>query len=72
MPLKERVGPRSIAFGGVVVDHVEDDFHAGFVDGADHGFEFAQAFFGIGGVARIGSEEADAVVAPIIGESLVE
>ncbi len=72
MPLKESVGPSSIAFGGVVVDHVENHFEAGVVEIADHFLEFQQALAAVEGVARIRREETDAVVAPIIRQALIQ
>ncbi len=64
--LERQRRPALVALGRVVVDHVEDHFHAGFVVTTDHALELAQSFFRIGCVARIGSEEADAVVAPVV------
>ena len=61
-----------VAFGGVVVDHVQDDLEPGVVEPRHHLLELAQAVGGVGGVARIGREEADGVVAPVIGQSLLE
>ena len=33
-----------VAFGGMVVHHVEDDFHAGMMVRLDHGFELVDLF----------------------------
>jgi hypothetical protein len=56
-----------VAFGGVVVDHVEDDLHAGRVQRTDHGLELVH--LARGAVARFRSEEADGVVAPVVAQS---
>ena len=61
-----------VAFGRVVVDDVEDDLEAGLVEARHHLLEFAQAVGAVGGVARVGREEADRVVAPIVGQTLLE
>ena len=41
MPRNDSVGPELIAFGGVVVDDVEDDFDAGRVQRLHHRLELA-------------------------------
>ena len=49
MPLKLRVGAEVVAFGGVVIHHVEDHFHAGAMVGLDHGFEFVDLLAALSG-----------------------
>jgi hypothetical protein len=74
MPRKARVGPEVVALGGVVVDHVEDDLDAGPVQVADHRLELqhllAAAAAGAVGVVR--REETDGVVAPVVGQALLD
>ena len=41
MPRSDSVGPEVIAFGGVVVDHVEDHLEAGGVQRPHHHLELA-------------------------------
>ena len=59
-----------IAFGGVVVDHVEDDLDAGAVQLGDGGAE--RVLDVVGGVALLGREEAQRVVAPVVLEAVLE
>jgi hypothetical protein len=56
----------------MVEDHVDDDFQAGIVEARHHLLEFLQGLGRVGGVARIGGEEADRVVAPVVGELALE
>ena len=61
-------GAEMIAFAGMVVDDVENDFEAGVVKAADHFAEFVRAARAeIGGVR---AEEIQAVIAPVIGQAL--
>ena len=60
------------ALGGVVVDHVDDHFQPGVVEARHHLLELLQAPGRVGGVARVGREEADRVVAPVVVELLLE
>ena len=62
-----------VAFGGVVVDHVQDHFDAGPVQGADHGLEVLDLLAGVAGgaVGVLRREEADGVVAPVVVQALV-
>src|SRR6266567_7886564 len=56
-----------ISFGGVVVNHIEDDLDSRRMQGFYHGFEIIDA---VGrAVARFGSKEADRVVSPVIAQS---
>ena len=52
MPLKDSVGPSSIALGGVVVNDVEDDLDAGIVEARHHFLEFGEGEVGHDGIAR--------------------
>ena len=59
------------ALAGVIVDHVENHLDAGPVEFADQGLELGdlatrRAPAAIGGLGR---EEADRVIAPIVGEA---
>jgi hypothetical protein len=66
--------PELVAFAGVVVDHVEDHLDAGLVQPFDHDLEFVDLFAErpTAGVADIGREEADRVVAPVVRQALVD
>ena len=55
-----------VALGGVVVDHVDHHLDAGIVQAADHGLPLGQVAGGQ--IARLGREEADRVVAPVVGQ----
>ena len=58
-----------IAFASVVVDDVENDLDPGGVERLHHALEFVHLVAeSLGGVAHVGSEEADRVVSPIIRE----
>jgi hypothetical protein len=63
-----------IAFGGVVVDDVEDHFEAGGVQGAHHHLELAHAFERRRRrrVARVRREVGQGVVAPVVGEAALD
>ena len=59
-----------IAFRGVIVDNVENDLDAGGVQGLDHALELShrrQRIAG-GGIAQVGGEERERVVAPVVGQ----
>ena len=62
-----------VAFGGVVVDHIQDDFDPGLVQSLDHLLEFGHRRSGalIGGVLAVRREEADRVVSPVVAKALV-
>ena len=67
----ERKGrPVLVAFGGVVVDHVQDDLETRGVELAHRLAKAAGT--GRAEVARLGGQEADAVVAPVVDEALFE
>ena len=59
-----------VALGGVVVDDVQDHLDPGRVEVADHRLELAHLLAPGpgGGVAGLGGEEADRVVAPVVGQ----
>ena len=61
-----------VAFGGMVVDDVEDHLEAGVVAAGHHLLELAQGLLALMGVARVRGEKADRVVAPIIGQAAFE
>ena len=73
MPRKRERGPEVIALRGVVVDHVEDHLDAGAVERLHHLLELVHLLAEVpaGRVARVGAEEADRVVAPVVGEAAV-
>ena len=68
-PERQR-GPALVAFGGVVVDHVENDLEARMMQAVDHRLELVDRV--LREVARVGREEADRVVAPVVRQALVE
>ena len=57
-----------VAFGRMVVDHIENDFDARFVQAFDHLLEFLHLLAGLpaGGVLVVRRQIADRIVAPII------
>ena len=59
-----------VALGGVVVNHVEDDLDARRVQRPDHGLELADLLAPLAGagVPVVRREEADRVVAPVVGQ----
>ena len=69
MPLNDRVGPQLVALGGVVVDDVQDHLEPAVVQARDHLLELAQRIRDVGGIARVGREEADRIVAPVVLEA---
>ncbi len=70
--LEGKGGAQLVAFGGVVVDDVQDHLEAAVVQAGDHLLELAQRIRDVGGVARVGGEEADRIVAPVVPEPAVE
>ncbi len=65
-------GAEVAAFGRVVVDHVEDHFQPGAVQGANHGFELGHGTIcTTGAVTRLGRKEARGVVAPVVDQAEV-
>jgi len=63
-----------VALGRVVVDHVEDDLESSGVHRLDHALELRHltSARARGGVAGVGREVADGIVAPVVGESELE
>ena len=63
-----------IAFGGVIVNDVENDFDSGRVQVAHHGFEFVYlaAAIAAAGVFRLRREETDRVVTPVISQAAID
>ena len=67
-PERQR-GSEMVPLAGVVVDHVEDDFDPGPVQRPHHRLELVDLLAETaGGVADMGGEEGDGVVAPVVGE----
>jgi hypothetical protein len=50
----------------VIVDDVQDYFETGAVKLRNHLLEFTKAVDDVGRAARIGREEADGVIAPVV------
>ncbi|CFE44155.1 Uncharacterised protein [Mycobacterium tuberculosis] len=63
-----------VAFSGVVVDDVEDDLDAGFVQAAHHGFELGYRAAGLPGrrVLMVRGEESEGVVTPVVSQAEVQ
>ena len=73
-PAEAERRPELVALGGVVVDDVEDDLDPGLVKRLDHLLELADllAADSLARVARVRREEADRVVAPVVGEAALD
>src|ERR1700737_5310140 len=56
-----------IAFGGVIVDDVENDFDSGIVQAGDRGSERIER--GVQGIAGLGGEKPEGVIAPAVANS---
>ena len=56
MPLNDSVGPRSIAFGGMIVNDVQDHLDSGIVKARHHFLEFGEGK--VGHVMRSGGSGA--------------
>ncbi len=71
MPRKLKRRPLLVALAGVVEDDVENHLQAGGVERAHHLLELAHLGPGLlaGGEALVGREEAQGVVAPVVGEA---
>ena len=70
MPLKDKRRTKFVAFGRVVIDHVENDLDAGGMKMVHHGLK-------LGGqgrlqVARLRREKRKRVVTPIIAKALID
>ena len=63
--------PVEPALGGVVVDHVEDHFDAGGMERGDHRLELGHLLTARarGRVRRVGREEAEGVVTPVVRQA---
>jgi hypothetical protein len=63
-----------IAFGGVVVDDVQDHFQAGGMERAHHALELADRVDGVSGcrVADVGREERERVIAPVVRQPALD
>ena len=63
-----------ISFRGVIVNHVQDHFDPGRVEIAHHPFELGDllAHRAAARVLRLGREESDRVVAPVIAQAAVD
>ena len=62
-----------IAFGGVVVDHVDEHFQSCLVQALDHRLEFGDLLSAIaGGIASGRREVADRAIAPVIRQTFIE
>ena len=78
MPRRLVRGPPMALLGGVVVDDVEDDLESGFVQELHHALELAQdrlrslAAIGLRGVGAVRGEEVQGVVAPVVGEPVLQ
>ena len=68
-PAQRERWPHLVAFAGVVVDHVEDDFDASTVQRFHHGLELFD--LARGAVTHLGREESQSVVAPVILQTLL-
>ncbi len=60
-----------VALGGVVVDHVQDHLDAGGVQAPHHGLELGHRLVA-GRETLVGGEEADGVVAPVVGQAALD
>ncbi len=70
-PLEAERRPEVVALAGVVVDDVEQHLDAGAVQRLHHALELVHHVEWTGaGVARVGREVAERVVAPVVGQPL--
>ena len=58
---------KMVAFAGVVVDHIQQHFDSGGVERLHHLLELGNLVAAGGGVAGMWREEAEGVVAPVVG-----
>ena len=74
MPRNDKRRAQVIAFSRVVVDHVENDLDAGAVERLHHRLEFPHLMRPVrcAGIAAVGREKADGVIAPVIGEPAID
>ncbi len=59
-----------VSLGGMVVYNIEDDFYPGYMEGPDHPFKFVHHIHGSRPITVYRSKEGQAVVAPIIVQTL--
>ena len=73
-PAKAQRRAEMIAFGGMIVNDVENHFHTASVKVAHHRFELRDLFAHLAttGVLRVRREKSDRVVAPIILETAID
>ncbi|MNO90258.1 hypothetical protein D3C76_817650 [compost metagenome] len=69
-PAHAQRGAELVAFGGMVVDHVEDHLDTGLMQMRDHFLEFAD--LATGEIAGVRGEEGDAVVAPVVAHAFFQ
>ena len=69
-PAETEGRPHLIAFGGVVIDHVQQHFDAGVVQTFDHGFELGQ--IATAEIARFRREETQRAVAPVVAQAAID
>ena len=62
--------PERVALGGVVVDDVEEDLDAGFVQGADRAAKADRP--GLAEIARLRREEGEGRIAPVVAQALLD
>ncbi|CFM33239.1 Uncharacterised protein [Bordetella pertussis] len=65
-PAPRQRGTEFVAFAGVVVDHVQDDFDAGRVQAADGAPQVVG--LAVGQIGRLGREVRQGVVAPVVAQ----
>jgi hypothetical protein len=61
-----------VAFRGVVVNDIEDDFETRVMEAGDHFLEFLERRTLLRSIAGIRCKEADGVIAPVIGKTLFQ
>ncbi len=73
-PPERKRRPQAVPLGGMVIDHVENHLDARPVEILHHLLELADLLLRIagGGIFRMGGEEAEGVVTPIIAQLLVD
>src|SRR5215204_7485215 len=73
-PAEAEGGAKMVSFGRVVVDNVKDHLDAGTVERANHRLELGNLLAepAGAGVPAVWCKEAERVVSPIVGQSLVQ
>lgn len=69
-PLEGKRGAELVAFGSVVVDHVQQHFQAGVMQPRDHLLKLGHG--ARGHVTRLRRKEAQRVVAPVIAQAVFQ